>query len=140
MFGYRNGFSNELLTIKEKRNQKYRNNFTPSFRYFIVGLNIAKYFSITIQCLMPCHNHSIMKSKTLASNHEMHSFTLRNKRRLFETRNGYSKFAFCYSMQRKKFHIKTPFFFSQKLHLQSGQYCAKIVGKQYFKTCSSMNE
>ena len=65
---------------------------------FDIGLNIAKYFSITIKCLMPCHNHSIIKSKTLASNHKMHSFTLRNKRRLFETRNGYSKFAFCYSM------------------------------------------
>ena len=65
---------------------------------FDIGLNIAKYFSITIKCLMPCHNHSIIKSKTLAPNHKMHSLTLRNKRRLFKTRNGYSKFAFCYSM------------------------------------------
>ena len=33
MFGYRHGFSNELLRIEEKRNSKYGNNFIPSFRY-----------------------------------------------------------------------------------------------------------
>ena len=85
-------------SCSELKKREIQNMEITLYVIFDIGINIAEYFSITIKCLMPCHNHSIIKSKTLASNHKMHSLTLRNKRRLFETRNGYSKFAFCYSM------------------------------------------